>query len=505
MTRRGLLALGLAATTVTASDPCRAQPRPGFAINRFEPAERGSGWFVGDGVDLRGHLRPSVGATLDLADKPLVVYDSAGEERAALVRRQLFAHLGASFVVWDRVRVGLDAPIAVYQDGEPAFVQGEALGAATKPALGDVRLAADVGLAGRYAGPIRLAIGVRGWLPTGSRSQFTSDGTVRLAPQLLAAGTLGPLEWTARIAYVQRFRDDEYAGSSLGSELAFAVGAGLRFGRFVVGPELFAATKIDRDAFASDGSPADALLGLHYEHASGIRLSAAIGSGLSRGFGSPAARGLLAIEWGRPISPPPVDRDGDGILDAADACPDVPGAASGDPEENGCPPPERVPDEDADQDGIGDRDDACPALPGIRTSDPMTNGCPPSQPRQLAVVTAQEIRIGERIQFATDSASLLEDSDGVLGAVARLLDSHPEIRRVRIEGHTDESGTQAHNDELSARRAEAVGDWLVAHGIAPARLESKGYGSRRPVAPNDTEEGRAANRRVVFTIVERAR
>ncbi len=124
--------------------------------------------------------------------------------------------------------------------------------------------------------------------------------------------------------------------------------------------------------------------------------------------------------------------------------------------------------------------------------------------RPLAVVTENEIRIEEQLRFATDSAELLGGSDAVLAAVKRVLDEHPEIRRLRIEGHTDSTGEAAYNDDLSARRAAAVEAWLVGHGIAKERLESAGLGSKEPIDTNETEAGRAKNRRVVFRIVDAA-
>jgi len=134
----------------------------------------------------------------------------------------------------------------------------------------------------------------------------------------------------------------------------------------------------------------------------------------------------------------------------------------------------------------------------------MTNGCPTGTPHQLAVVTATEIRIGERIQFATGSADLLGDSQPVLSAVQRLLDEHPEIRKLRVDGHTDDTGDASFNDDLSRRRAAAVLRWLVEHGVDEERLTSEGFGSSKPIATNLTEQGRLENRRVAFTIVERA-
>ena len=72
---------------------------------------------------------------------------------------------------------------------------------------------------------------------------------------------------------------------------------------------------------------------------------------------------------------------------------------------------------------------------------------------------------------------------------------------IEIGGHTDSVDSEAHNLELSSKRAAAVSDYLQAAGIASDRLESEGYGERRPVASNDDEEGRQLNRRVEFTIL----
>lgn len=503
---RFAVTLGAAVALTLASEVAEAQTRKGFAVNQFQPAERGSGWFVVDSLDLRGDTRPAVGATLDYAHKPLVVNDATGQERLALVRHQVFAHLGAAVVVANRLRVGAVLPFALYQDGEDAVVRGDRLPAARSPAFGDIRLAGDLRVVGEKGDPLTLAVGARVWLPTGSPAQYTSDGAARLGPQVLGAGEMGALVWAARLALIYRARDDVYAGARLGSEVSFGVGVGVKVGGVLVGPEVFGATRLDGDAFLGrDGTPLDAVLGAHYRAPSGVAFAAGLGTGLTRGYGAPVLRALASIEWGPVIADriAPSDRDHDRIPDTSDACPDWAGPAHPDPEQNGCPPPERVPEEDIDGDRVFDREDACPGLPGVRTSDPMTNGCPVGAPRALAVVTTTEIQIGEQIQFATDSADLLSGSDPVLGAVREILEKHPELVRVRIEGHTDNLGDPAHNDDLSRRRAEAVVRWMVAHDITADRLVAEGFGSKRPLETNATEAGRAKNRRVAFTIVER--
>jgi len=101
----------------------------------------------------------------------------------------------------------------------------------------------------------------------------------------------------------------------------------------------------------------------------------------------------------------------------------------------------------------------------------------------------------EGVNFELDSARLTQDSYETLDHVARSLKEWPEVR-VEIGGHTDDTGTDEYNMELSQRRAEAVRDYLMSKGINGSRLEAKGYGKTQPLNTNNTDEGRAQNRRV---------
>ena len=128
-----------------------------------------------------------------------------------------------------------------------------------------------------------------------------------------------------------------------------------------------------------------------------------------------------------------------------------------------------------------------------------------ARPRtSLVRVSSREITIRRQINFVTDSAEIAPDSDALLTEIADVLLRHPEITRVEIQGHTDNRGNAAHNQDLSQRRAESVRDWLVAHGVDSSRLEPHGYGDTNPVAPNITASGRARNRRVQFIITAHA-
>lgn len=114
------------------------------------------------------------------------------------------------------------------------------------------------------------------------------------------------------------------------------------------------------------------------------------------------------------------------------------------------------------------------------------------------------IQIHGRIHFDLNQAVIRPESHGLLDQVASLLEAHPEVKRVRVEGHTDDRGGDALNLPLSEARAQAVRDYLVGKGVEPARLEAKGYGSSRPLVPTAQPGAETQNRRVEFIIVEPA-
>ena len=119
-------------------------------------------------------------------------------------------------------------------------------------------------------------------------------------------------------------------------------------------------------------------------------------------------------------------------------------------------------------------------------------------------MSKDKIYIADQVFFQTGKAKIKPESFGLLDEVARVLKEHPEIKKLRIEGHTDNVGKPEANAKLSKARAASVRDYLVKKQVAAKRLESAGFGDSRPVVDNSTEQGRARNRRVDFVITERA-
>jgi OmpA-OmpF porin, OOP family len=238
-----------------------------------------------------------------------------------------------------------------------------------------------------------------------------------------------------------------------------------------------------------------------------------------------------------PAAPVVLDRDGDGVLDADDKCPDVAGTAA----LNGCPDKDgdgitdaddKCPDvaglakyqgcpiPDGDGDGVNDEEDKCPTVKGLaryqgcpipdtdgdgvndeddkcidRKGPASNQGCP-----EIAQAVIDRINYAAKnVFFATGSAKLLPKSFKALDEAAKLLKTD-ETLMVDIDGHTDSQGDEAKNQTLSENRAKAVKDYLVSKGIADARLKSAGYGSTKPVGDNKTAAGRASNRRTELAV-----
>jgi OmpA-OmpF porin, OOP family len=213
----------------------------------------------------------------------------------------------------------------------------------------------------------------------------------------------------------------------------------------------------------------------------------------------PDVAGLAALQ-GCP------DKDGDGIADKDDKCPDVAGIAK----YQGCPIP------DTDKDGINDEEDKCPTVAGVaryqgcpipdtdkdgvndeedkcpNEAGPASNfGCP-----VIDVVVVEKVnKAAKNIFFATGSAKLLAKSYASLKSVAQILKDNPSYK-INVDGYTDITGSADKNQVLSENRANSVKEYLKSNGVDESRITATGHGVNDPIADNKTAAGRAKNRRV---------
>ncbi|QQD17610.1 OmpA family protein [Spongiibacter nanhainus] len=179
------------------------------------------------------------------------------------------------------------------------------------------------------------------------------------------------------------------------------------------------------------------------------------------------------------------DQDGDGVMDRKDDCPNTPPGVAVDA--NGCPL-------DRDGDGVPNYRDKCPNTePGVKVDE---MGC--------TFVLSQTQSVKLNVLFAVDSSVIPAAYRSELAKVAEFMKANDGVKGV-IEGHTDNTGTDAYNQALSQRRADSVRNALIKdYGIAANRLSAVGFGEQRPIADNSTAEGRQKNRRVVAVVQTQA-
>ncbi len=122
----------------------------------------------------------------------------------------------------------------------------------------------------------------------------------------------------------------------------------------------------------------------------------------------------------------------------------------------------------------------------------------------LVKLQGNELKIMKQVHFETNSAKILGDSNQLLSEVADTIQRTPSIKRIEVQGHTDNTGLKDANLALSQQRADSVRSFLISQGVDGSRLTAKGYGQERPIAPNITAANRAKNRRVQFIILEGA-
>ncbi len=138
----------------------------------------------------------------------------------------------------------------------------------------------------------------------------------------------------------------------------------------------------------------------------------------------------------------------------------------------------------------------------IAVAPPPAPPPPQDAPQKQVKIRDNRIEISEKIQFAYNKAEVLQVSFGLLDELAKVIQENPHVQKVSIEGHASDEGEEQHNLLLSKARAEAVRVYLIAKGVAAERLSSAGHGESKPLASNDSEEGREKNRRVEFHITK---
>jgi outer membrane protein OmpA-like peptidoglycan-associated protein len=471
------------------------------------------GWYAGLG--------------LSYANDPLVLRRTDGTE-TTVVGSMVGASLMGGYNFGGKAR--LDVAVPTYPS---VNVQGTG-----QFALGDVRLGALVPLVSYDEEGTGVAVTPYVTLPTGDTAAFVTDGGLGGGLVASVGGQRGKLGWTVD-AGVDLGKSATLGRTTTGSGVDAGAGVSYRVAdAFLLGAELDQRLNL-ASSESSAGNPLEGHVYGTYGECRGLFATGGLGTGIVAGVGSPDVRVVAALGW-RAAECGPGDTDEDGITDDVDQCIEQPEDFDGFEDTDGCPedddrdgvadaddaclrepgPKETGGCPDADGDGLADRNDSCPNDPGPED----LGGCPdrdgdrfldkddacPDEPGgkgskngcPVVILTKKAIQITDKVLFETDGDRILSGSFGLLDDVAKVILDHDQIARIEVQGHTDDTGSDSYNDQLSQRRAEAVRRYLVDKGVAADRLVAKGYGEREPVATNQTEDGKAKNRRVEFKILE---
>jgi hypothetical protein len=286
------LALGLLLALLAGAAAAQPLPASGFALQTLEPPPAGDGCFAVPAATTPGHLVPAASLLLAWAQEPLIIEVNGQETPGGhVVHRQFWAFAQGSLGLTTWLLLDLTVPVALYQSGSQYF---PSLKEVSTMALGDLKLGARARL-GRL-GPVDLAAALATWVPSGATGAFTSDGGVRLQPQLIGGYAHGDWDYAADVGLLYR-ESNETVITQVGTALTFGAAAAWRSGAWRIGPELYGRWQFD----GAGASPVEALLGGHWRRGP-IDVGAGVGTGFNHAVGASPLRLLARVTW-RPVTP----------------------------------------------------------------------------------------------------------------------------------------------------------------------------------------------------------
>ena len=450
---------------------------------RFKPAVTTDGWVTAEGSGVRPTQDPlELGAFLNYAYRPLVIVDDDGEVTHKLVGGRMGFDLLGSYTLAGPFAIGLGLPLYALQtgDGDPTFA-----------GLGDVRVVPKLRLLDDRDS-IGLALVAELRAPTHTGDFSGGARMVQFVPKAVLDHRFpGGLRFGFNLGVA--IREKTTVGNvEAGSELAYAGALGYRFGGASGNTEI--GIELNGGAGLSESDkeelPLETFLYLRHEPSEEWEIIGGPGIGTIPGYGVPLFRAFVGVRY-RPTAH---DRDHDGVPDDEDKCPDVAEDRDGDRDTDGCPEE----DADTDRDGVPDKDDKCPKDKETINGHEDDDGCPDSgDPR--VIYEDGEFKVLDVVNFEHGKADIKEDSHSLLDQVALTIKANPDTK-VRVEGHTDDTGPRDINLRLSKARAQAVRSYLIKKGVSPARLRAEGYGPDKPKIKEKTDDARAKNRRVEFIV-----
>ncbi|MBN2359161.1 MAG: OmpA family protein [Deltaproteobacteria bacterium] len=369
--RATLKALGCLAMVAHAAAASADEPGT-FAAERLRPAMDREGLLDVEWGGLSEHLSYDAALWGSYALNPLVLYRRHEDGSLTRVGSLIGHRVGASAVgalsLFGWVKLGVEVPVVLYQGrGAPISPDDARLGALQAVGVGDLQLRAKVRLLRSEDHFVDLALMPTLTLPTGFPSRsYLGESSATLAPELVLSRAVGGARLAGNLGY--RIRPDtSFAGLAVGQEIYYRAGVGFRFDEAASLPleidlTVNGATAALTPFKSLNQNPLELMGGVAYDVWGPLQLLGGAGVGLVAGYATPDLRLFAGVRF----APRRHDRDGDGIEDGDDRCPDEPEDRDGFEDGDGCPDP------DNDGDGVLDAKDRCPVLAGV----PEEQGCP---------------------------------------------------------------------------------------------------------------------------------
>jgi outer membrane protein OmpA-like peptidoglycan-associated protein len=541
------------------ADTNLVQNGQGMEPRLFRPAVDTKGHFTVDSTPVLPHLNISLGLILDFGFNEWLAVEQDGEEAydRTIVERYIAAQLMFNLGLWDRVVVGLQLPIAITAGNKLGYDEdtGDPIRRAwsTKGTFSDIAIHAKFHITRANFHPVGIGAVIQYQAPSGKSELLTGEpGGGAVAGKLIL--DIEPASWyraalNGGVRYALGAETDNYLSwdgrdGDPGDLLLFKYGPMLTFGlgqSFVLWPGLmdfvleFYGNQLLTQMSGTKYTSLEAAGGFKFYVEANSYLLAGYAHGIPTG-GTDSGYGFQNVEHrmflGFSFEPSMPDRDGDGIADANDACPDepedkdnfedsdgcpdpdndkdgipdvedqcplVPEDLDGDRDEDGCPEEPSDPTADRDNDRIPDVDDKCPEKPETYNGKEDEDGCPD---KGDVVLKDGLIKTLKKVYFEYNSDKIMPVSYNILDTVALTINNNPQIDLIEVQGHADERGAERYNLRLTGKRAKAVERYLVKKGVSKKRLRSMGYGEYCPVKAGSSEEAWEENRRVEFKVLK---
>ncbi|MFL5353509.1 OmpA family protein [Archangium sp.] len=551
--RRRKTGAAVAAAAAVVSVPVAAQAQDdmsrSFLVERFQPQPGRDDLLGVQSANVPEHLSASVRLFADYANQPLrLVSAEDSSYQRLLVGGQTYLTLAGSLALFDRFEIGAALPVMAYQSTSPAgMVDPQLQAGLPTTAPSDLRLSLKTALV--RAEDFGLALSLPVSLPTAPKDSYLGGGSVTFNPTLVGEWR-GP-RGSALMANAGVFfgRPQQFLNLNLGTAVTYGIGGKVDLvPRWKLSLLSTLAGEVGLNKVSVPTSPLELMLALRWGFVRNLEMTLGGGPGLTNGFGTPRYRMLAALSYAPSASPRPVAQPAPAPAPIVAAPPPPP------------PPPALVAHDDEGRvmagqsltldilrndeglsgetlrvaelgvtsaggivettpegalrytakEGFSGRDTFTYRVTGSGERSATANvvvtvDAPPPAPAPApakVVVEKGKLRTLEKVFFATAKDNVLPQSQSILDQVADVLTSNPDIKKLRIEAHTDGAGKPAYNKDLSQRRAQWVRVYLIQKGIVAERLDSAGFGMEKPIDTNDTAEGRANNRRVEFVVVE---